>query len=237
MIVRPANGDLWLITQPDHAGVSAVLMTAWQADGFPRSADRETVLLATREHDNGWTEPDAAPTVNPATKQPFDFLTAPVEIRQSVWPRGIRRLAGRQPFAAALVAEHALTVYGRYRQDPAWAGFLGSLRASRAEMLAGSGRSEAELSQAYRFVFLGDLISLVWCNGWTGPQRGEGYTVRSEGARVIIEPDPFGGLSVPIRVPYRSIPGRPYDSDGDLQRMLARAPVLWLEGMAAGTGA
>ena len=55
---------------------------------------RDAILHAIAEHDNGWAEGDAAPSVNPATGQIFDFISAPIAVRQGVWPRGVARLAG-----------------------------------------------------------------------------------------------------------------------------------------------
>ena len=90
-------------------------MEAWTALAtHPR---RAPILHAIGEHDNGWAEADAAPSVNPATGNPIDFVSAPLTVRHGVWPRAVQRLAP-DPWAAALVAQHAITVYERYASDP-----------------------------------------------------------------------------------------------------------------------
>ena len=61
VIVRPDGNDLLLVTQPAHAELSGRIMAAWRRDDLPASPTRATVLLATREHDNGWLEVDNRP--------------------------------------------------------------------------------------------------------------------------------------------------------------------------------
>ena len=123
---------------------------------------RDAILHAIAEHDNGWAEEDAAPRVNPATGQVFDFVTAPASVRQIVWPRGVARLAG-DPWAAALVAQHAITVYDRFRPESEWAPFFAEMEAARDEMLRASGlpprRSPGRLRvRAARGFDLADLL-------------------------------------------------------------------------------
>jgi hypothetical protein len=94
-----------LIGQPDHAALSRHIMTYWrELDSHPR---RESILLAIGEHDNGWREPDASPSLDPASGRAHELINAPAAVRQGVWPRGVERLS-HDPWAAALVAEHAL---------------------------------------------------------------------------------------------------------------------------------
>jgi Protein of unknown function (DUF3891) len=114
VIVRTVHDGLELITQPDHAHLAgAIMKRCVPLAARPR---RDAILLAIREHDNGWIEEDAAPAVNTETGSIFDFVSAPLSVRHAVWPRGVRRLAST-PWAAALVAQHAITVYDRFRSD------------------------------------------------------------------------------------------------------------------------
>lgn len=99
---------------------------------------RAAILHAIAEHDNGWTEEDAAPTVNPETGQVVDFVGAPLSVRHAVWPRGVARLRDR-PWAAALVAQHAITVYDRFRAEAAWTTFFSEMETARDEMRRASG--------------------------------------------------------------------------------------------------
>ena len=124
MIVRPVHDRLQLITQPDHAHLARTIMVhCVQLAARPR---RDSILHAIGEHDNGWAEEDAVPTVNHNTGSVADFVSVPLSVRHRVWPRGVARLAD-DPWAAALVAQHALTVYDRFRSDAGWTPFFDEL--------------------------------------------------------------------------------------------------------------
>src|SRR5687767_13389112 len=131
MIVQRRGASLLLIRQPDHAALSARVMERWGADGFPELPVRAEVLHAIEEHDNGWLEPDAAPLVHESTGRIADFMSAPDAVKRAVWPRGVARLE-HSPYAAALVAQHAVHVFRRYRTDAAWAEFFAEMEAARA---------------------------------------------------------------------------------------------------------
>src|SRR5687767_12707848 len=165
---------------------------------------RDAILHAIGEHDNGWTEEDEAPTVNPMTGAVVDFVSAPLSMRHAVWPRGVARLADN-PWAAALVAQHALTVYDRFRSEREWAPFFTRMEAARDAMLTASGMPLNTLEADYPFVRLADLISLTFCTGWTDEQRFADWTVHRSGTRVVVAPDAFGGATVPISIEAKEI--------------------------------
>src|SRR2546427_79192 len=142
-----------LITQPDHAHLARTIMEhCVPLAARPR---RAAVLHAIAEHDNGWAEEDAAPTVNPNTGTVVDFVSAPLSVRHAVWPRGIARLAD-DPWAAALVAQHAITVYDRFRPEAEWTSFFAEMEAARDAMLHTSGIPPGDLASDYVFVRVGD---------------------------------------------------------------------------------
>src|SRR5436190_16040786 len=118
MIVRRTNGSQLLITQPDHAALAGRIMEHWTAGALQQSARRTDIFVAIYQHDNGWREPDARPDVD-RDGNILDFVHAPDDLRHALWVRGIERLADT-PYAAALVAQHAIHVYDRKRADPAW---------------------------------------------------------------------------------------------------------------------
>ena len=87
MIVRLVDDRVALITQPDHARLAGTIMQhCVPLASRPR---RDTILHAIAEHDGGWIEEDAAPTINPTTGDVVDFVNAPLSVRHSVWTRGI----------------------------------------------------------------------------------------------------------------------------------------------------
>ena len=110
VIIRARAGQLLLIKQTDHAALAERLMSAWRADDFASSARRDVTLLATRCHDDGWIEEDAAPLVDPVSGEILDYVHAPDDVRRGIWPRGVERLSS-MPYVAALVAQHALHLF------------------------------------------------------------------------------------------------------------------------------
>jgi Protein of unknown function (DUF3891) len=231
VIVRSEPDRLILITQPDHAHLARRIMERLPAlAARPR---RDAILHAIGEHDNGWTEEDAAPIVEPATGAIADFVHIAVEVRHRVWPRGIGRLAA-DPWAAALVAQHAITIYDRFRGDAVWGPFFTEMESLRTRFVAAAGLTLSDLLADYPFVRLGDLISLSFCTGWTSEQRYADWSVHADGSRVIVRsavaPGLFAHSPVPIEIPAREIHGRAFSSDGDLRAAVDTAPAVTLHG-------
>jgi Protein of unknown function (DUF3891) len=233
VIVRPASDGIHLITQPDHAHLARRIMEHSVAlSGRPR---RDSILHAIGEHDNGWAEADASPTVDPESGNVMDFVNAPLSVRHGVWPRGIARLAD-DPWAAALVAQHVLTVYDRYRSDSAWTAFFAEIKTARMRMLRAAAMPFADLEDDYPFVRLGDLISLTFCTGWTDEQRFGASTIHLSGSRVVVTPDPFDGATISIEIAARAVRNPPYRSDADLRDACREATLVTLRGEVAGAG-
>ncbi|MCA1585188.1 MAG: DUF3891 family protein [Acidobacteria bacterium] len=233
MIVRPVRDAVQLITQPDHAHLARALME--HCVPLATSRRRATILHAIGEHDNGWAEDDAAPIVNPETGGVADFVTVPLSRRHAVWPRGVARLAA-DPWAAALVAQHALTVYDRFRPEAEWTSFFADMEAARGQMLGASGLSLDDLLADYPYVRLADLISLTFCTGWTDEQRFGVWTVHLSGARVIVTPDAFGGATIPFEIEAREIGRQRFRSDAELRHALGEATTTTLRGEVTARG-
>jgi hypothetical protein len=237
MIVRDEGDSFLLITQPDHGALAAQIVAAMATEPALQTDGRELVLFATREHDNGWIEVDAEPTITPAGR-PCDFIEGPAPIKHTLWPRGITRAAATHPRAGALVAEHALTVYAYRRHEPEWRSFFLSIEALHQALLGDAGVSDGmaldRFRQEYRCVRLGDSFSLQFCNGWHETQETLGYRAALRGTTLFIAPDPFNRMTVPLRIAGRRIPSRVYADDIDLRAAFAAAAPVTLIGEARG---
>jgi hypothetical protein len=229
MIVRRGSGVLHLITQPDHAALARRIMEHWKS--LAQAERRDDILLAVEQHDNGWQEPDRALTVDPATATVLDFVHVAADVRQGVWPRAVDRLA-HAPWAAALVAHHALTVYDRYRADEAWREFFPAMAALRDRYVAAAGLAMKPLVRDYVYVRMGDLLSLVFCTAAPEPQTLGPWTIRLEGARLLVQPSPFAD-DVAFSVDAREIPDVGYATNQVLRAAVAAATVRVLEGVVA----
>lgn len=232
MIIRYEAASPVLITQPDHARLARRLMSTFTNRDFATAERRASILHAIDEHDNGWREVDAAPLVAEDGRL-LDFVSAPAEVRQSIWPRGARRLAA-DPIAAALVAHHAVAIYARFRPDPDWAGFFIDMEQIRDRFAASAGLHFDTLTRDYFFVRVADLMSLVFCAGWTEPQVLDDHVIRLAGDTVIVTPDPFAGATLPIEVPARRLPAASFASAADAARAFEEATRVTLAGTARG---
>jgi hypothetical protein len=231
MIVRRLAERLQLITQPDHAHLAGTIMESCVSlRAEPR---RDAILRAIYAHDNGWLEEDQAPRVNPETGDIFDFVSAPFSLRQSVWPRGVARL-GDDRWTAALIAHHAITVYDRFRSSSEWSSFFAGMEAERDARLEVSDLSLDHLVADYRYVRLGDLISLTFCTGWTDEQRFGDETIRLSGSQVVVSPDPFGGTRIPIAITAKEVRPQRFESDASLGEAVRAANTIVLRGEVSG---
>ena len=228
MIVRYIDNRLLLITQPDHARLAGDIMSHCTA--LARHPRRDTILRAISSHDDGWAAEDAKPSIDPKTGEVADFVRARTEVRQGVWPRAVGALAEIDPWAAALVAQHALTVYTRLRANPDWDAFFAKMGVIRDALMKKTSLRPTDLEADYTYVRLGDLISLAFCTGSNELNQFAGYRVELFRERVIVEPDLFGGLDVHAQVAAVELPARRFRSDADLHEALLLATTTSLVG-------
>jgi len=238
VIVRQAEDALVLITQRDHAAVAAQILEHWQADGLPAHPLRDRIIAATRDHDIGWHVEDEAPRCNPHTARPYDFITLPEDVRLAVWPRAVAALDAA-PYEAALVAQHALTIYRRYDREPSYAAFFAAMTDARDALFARCQdalppTALASFMQAYAWLSIADLLSLILCHGWTDTFDADQYRATLRDGILHVAPDPFGGQQVALRVPGRRIAPSPCTSDAHLREAYASAPLVWTDAILTG---
>ena len=230
VIIRPQRGSLLFITQPDHAAAAADLVQHF--DGFRSNPRRAEIHLAVREHDSGWHELDRDLVFDGARGKAHDFMTVPEPWKQSVWPKAIEQVAPTSPYAAALIAEHAIFVYSVNRGTPEWDTFFETMETRRTDLLARAGIPLDTLRTDYPFLGVADLVSLSFCHGWETPKARFGRTVICEGAAVTMTPSLLPEAPVPVRVRMRRIPDESFDSHAALRQALERAAAEFLTGVA-----
>jgi hypothetical protein len=205
LIIRTDLSPPLFITQPDHAALAATIMRGWERGGLADSPRHVAIMLAIQAHDNGWQEVDAEPCLDPATGLVLDFVNVPEDVRHAVWTRGVARLA-TEPYAAALVAQHALHIYRRMRQQPGWRQFFVDMTAARDQHLRTSRETLDTLQRDYAFLRVADLASLAFCGVDTDGQAQEmGYEISLEAQRLIITPDPYAGSTFAIEISGREL--------------------------------
>ena len=235
MIIRPLASSLQLITQPDHAALSARIMRYWRAGNLRDSPRKDSILVAIAEHDGGWTALDETLVLDEQTGRLVDFIAVSDALKRETSWLGIERLT-RDPYAAALVAQHRLHVYSRYAGQPEWQSFFADVRSARDRSLRAAGSDSLEdFLRDYGYVRLGDLASLAFCNNWPRVEPPEyGYEMMLEDTTLIVAPDPFDGASHAIAIDARVLPDAPFASIADARRALASAPIVRLTGTVRG---
>jgi hypothetical protein len=164
----------------------------------------------------------------------LDFVHAATDVRQGVWPRCVAFLAERSAWAAALVAQHSLTVYARLRDSGEWRDFFGRMAALRDELVLRTGGRLEDLEADYVYVRLGDLISLSFCTGFDDLSQFGEWRVTRSGKHVSVVPDLFGGAQVPASVSAMEIPVRKYRTDDELHTALRHSRTITLHGVVSG---
>src|SRR5215470_14708548 len=106
---------LLVIRQTDHAFLAGFFAKAWGNDRFSKPQPSGSFCLAVAEHDNGWSDWELQPTLDPKTHLPFSFMSIPTETHVALYRRGIERLVKVDRYAALLVTMHAAELYDRGR--------------------------------------------------------------------------------------------------------------------------
>lgn len=250
MIVSRVGDDFLLVRQTDHAALAGELARHWGRDPFRRPEPFAAVALAADRHDNGWQEWEERPRLNPATRVPYQFTELPVEEHLTLYLRGVDRVVAQDRYAGLLVNLHCTGLYNRrYGIDPSIPtrqftpdeqriiqDFRTRLEAQQRQLKAALGLTdETTLWTNYKLLQIYDRLSLYLCmpplragslkpapTAGGGPDVELTFRPRDEQA-VVVTPYPFDSDPLPVRVPTRRIPGRPYDSDEQLREILDRA--------------
>lgn len=183
------------------------------------------MLLAAREHDNGWREADAAPRFDPELGRPFDFRYLSIPDRIDIWRRGVRRFANAQPLTALLILRHAAEIHRTYRDHADWKEFGEELEALRHDLGDSSGIEPSAVERDYRFLELADTLSLGACGAFDpgdSAQSIHGYQVEVQLGRIGLEPFPLAGATT-LEVAYRLLPSTTFDSAASFSEELATA--------------
>jgi len=115
MILQEQGDQLILIRQTDHAILAGFFAREWGNELFKRPEPFASFRLAAAEHDNGWTEWELQPGIDPATFSPYTFMSIPTAEHIALYQRGLERLVKADHYAALLVSLHAASLYDRTR--------------------------------------------------------------------------------------------------------------------------
>jgi hypothetical protein len=188
LIVRDAGSDWLLISQPDHAAWRRACCARGRS-GRSRTAHPRRRAVRHRTPRHRLVRRRRRADARSATGRPCDFVSS----RSAAAASGaVPAPAPQSTYAAALVAQHALTAYRPYattrpgrRSSPRW-----SARAitgiaptrgptARRAVLDPQGADRLQFLADYGALRLGDVASLILCNRWTAPQSRKPRTSTS----------------------------------------------------------
>jgi len=113
---RGGRGEhLLVIRQTDHAFLAGFFAKEWGNEKFAQPQPNGSFCLAVAEHDNGWSDWELQPTLDPKTHLPFSFMSIPTEDHITLYQRGTERLVKVDHYAGLLVTMHAAELYDRAR--------------------------------------------------------------------------------------------------------------------------
>ncbi|MCM3572484.1 DUF3891 family protein [Mesobacillus subterraneus] len=113
MIIHEREHEFVMVAQHDHAHVSRDAAQWWRDDYFLGIDKKESVVLAVREHDRCWIEPDEEPLWNEHTQQPYSFMDYPGSPKLAFYKEGIDEIVQMDPYAGLLCSLH----YGSFLKD------------------------------------------------------------------------------------------------------------------------
>jgi Protein of unknown function (DUF3891) len=115
MIIQEQGDQLILIRQTDHAMLAGFFARNLGNKLFNRPEPFESFCLAAAEHDNGWSEWELLPQIDPKTFTPYNFMSIPTEEHIALYQRGIERVVRVDHYAGLLVSMHCAGLYDRTR--------------------------------------------------------------------------------------------------------------------------
>ena len=119
MILVEEKGErgehLLVIRQTDHAYLAGFFAKEWGNEKFGRPEPNGPFCLAVAEHDNGWSDWELQPTLDPKTHLPYSFMSIPTDTHITLYQRGIERLVKVDHYAGLLAVMHAAELYDRGR--------------------------------------------------------------------------------------------------------------------------
>ncbi len=257
MLFREDPDGVIAIAQPSHAWLSGQMVRAWGNRGFARPAPYEEVCLGAEQHDIGWLDWEAAPTLDARTGLPHEFRHIGTAVHAKLWTRGVRLALAFGRYPALLVSLHANTIYDNFfdfakaRPEDAETArrFLAEQRAFQAETLRalaadpryGAATAPDAVARNRLLVGATDRMSLEICWGVVNevsvpdvPTAGASRTelrIRSRNrdpGDLRLEPWPFATDRVELLCEGRRLRGR-FSDESEMRRALEAAKSVAIE--------
>lgn len=230
MILQKHKRQTTAIRQEDHAAFAGFLLEHWLDHGFPHHPNRQEIIRATHQHDNGWSLFDAKPRLDAKTKLPVDFQRVTPEETVEIWNRGTEKFVETEPLVALLITHHAYTLHEHiHRRTGVWKDFFIGLAKRRGALRDLLGLQHHDIERLYSYLRMADLFSLQFCMnatlGAAHPERYAGYVYRRDGNQFQFRPFPFTSRQLSYQLPTYPLDRAGYDDVKKLQAAMKK-PVM-----------
>ena len=238
---QTAAGPCWLlISQVDHARLSANLAERWGASPVAPLHPRHDVLAAVLHHDDGWAAWEQQPEVDDEQGQPLNFTEMPLATAVDIWRRSIAACAAFGPLAGWIVSRHFAVLLDRassWEKTEAERELAGAFRREQQSQADGwlsqwqstqarhsAERAERGLAQLQLF----DLLSLwLCCDEPSQPAAfdtpgGPAVTFSPAGTTISVSPWPFTSGPFTVGITAREVEARHYGSAIELAEAPSR---------------
>jgi hypothetical protein len=215
MIVRDAGSHWQVVLQTDHADLSADIARRWTS----LDKAKDSVVLATERHDDGWAVWEQSPIFEPGSGRPVNFLDVNISSHLAFYRAGIAAITEQDPYAGLLISMHGAGIYRqRYGSDPnlkltrepeaveAIDAFVAEQEEGYPARIDALGLDDDERWENYNHLQMFDRLSLYFCM-----RDGEAATIGDYQIQpvapwqVAIDPFPFDTDPVPFTLVRRTI--------------------------------
>ncbi|MEP7218938.1 MAG: DUF3891 family protein [Bacteroidota bacterium] len=230
MILQRTPDGVFAIKQEDHAAFAGFLLEHWSDHNFLHDEEREQIILATCQHDNGWKAFDAAPALDPATGLPLEFTQVSAEDAFDIWMSGARKYIDTDPFVALLITHHAYSIHEQsHKRDPVWKLFFTEFAQLRAELRNRLGLAHPQVERAYSYLRMMDWFSLNYCMHYDlGAEKSDtyaGYNFKRLGSEFLFRPYPFDTKEISYSLPMYPMAEGGYGNEEELKAALSAPPI------------
>jgi len=251
MIRREGANETWLLlSQVDHAHLAGEIAAVWGNDEVAALPEAGQLVPAVRDHDEGWSQWERTPAIDPVSGLPRNFTEMPMPVATDIWTQSILFCRQHSPLGAIWVSQHFTFLGENAREsreddsDDARAidRFLSEQRAYRAACRAEiddvpPADLETTIDVGFRWVRFFDAASLWLCcaerfdtDQALAPDGGAlSLSPSPQTSNIMLEPWPLSVERLDLSVAARRIPARSLGSDAELQAAMRMADHETLE--------
>lgn len=174
MIIRTSGNNLYLITQPDHAGLAAAIAAAYRKDYFRGISRYEEVQHAVLHHDDCWTQADQQILIHAGTGLPYSFDDYPAGPKIRFYQEGIDHIARYSGYAGLLCSLHFAWFFREDRTEAGRDYYLSEQARQenlKKELQITGEAASRELDFHFRLLQFCDNLSLYICLNEPGCAR------------------------------------------------------------------